>query len=280
MENNNQEIIRHLTELALDIRRRIINIAHNVKGEGVHFGGALSVVDILSVLYGHVMNFDPDNPTDEARDRFILSKGHDCIALYATLNAIGCISDSEIKDNFLTNNGFLPEHPIKNLNKGIECSCGSLGMGLSFAIGKALAAKLNKKKYRVFTLLGDGECNEGSCWEAMMAAKQYKLDNLVMIIDKNNFQLDGSTKEIMDVDLFSGVNAMGWKVVEIDGHDIEAIITNLDELISENNSLPVAIIANTIKGKGISFMENNNMWHHGHLSDEQYAMAINELQLL
>ncbi|MDR1115094.1 MAG: transketolase [Tannerella sp.] len=279
MENKNKEIISYLTELALDIRRRIINIAHNVKGEGIHLGGALSSVEILAALYGYVMNFNPDNPTDEDRDRFILSKGHDCLVQYATLNAIGCITDAEIKDNYLTDGGFLPTHTIKNLSKGIECSSGSLGMGLSFATGKALAAKLNKKKYKVFTLLGDGECNEGSCWEAMMAAKQYKLDNLVMIIDKNQLQSDGTTKEIMNVDLFSGISAMGWKVVETDGHDISAIVTYLKELISENNNLPVAIIANTIKGKGISFMENNNMWHHGHLSNEQYEMAINELRV-
>ncbi|MDR1584540.1 MAG: transketolase [Prevotellaceae bacterium] len=276
----NKETINYLTGLALDIRRRIINIAHNVKGEGVHFGGALSIVDILAALYGYIMNFNPVNPLDNERDRFILSKGHDCIALYATLNAIGCITDSEIKDNYLTNQGFLPEHPIKNLNKGIECSCGSLGMGLSFAVGKALAAKLNNRNYMVFAILGDGECNEGSCWEAMMAAKQYELNNLVMIIDKNRLQLDGNTKEIMDVNLFSGISAMGWKVIEVDGHNIEVFITSLDELMQENNNLPVAIIANTIKGKGISFMENNNIWHHGHLSEEQYEMAMNELQVL
>jgi transketolase len=165
------------------------------------------------------------------------------------------------------------------LNKGIECSSGSLGMGLSFAVGKALAAKLNNKNYKVFTILGDGECNEGSCWEAMMAAKQYQLNNLVMIIDRNKLQSDGSTKEIMDVDLFSCINAMGWNVFEIDGHNIEMIVTTLNELVS-NNNLPVAIIANTIKGKGVSFMENNNIWHHGHLSNEQYEMAMNELRIL
>jgi transketolase len=279
MENNNKKIINYLNGLALDIRRRIINIAHNVKGEGIHLGGALSSVEILSVLYGYIMNFNPDNPTDDNRDRFILSKGHDCLVQYATLNAIGCITDDEIKDNYLTNGGFLPTHTIKNLPKGIECSSGSLGMGLSFAVGKALVAKLDKKsiKYSLCWVMGNAM---KEVLGAMMVAQQYKLSNLIMIIDRNQLQSDGATKEIMDVNLFAGISAMGWKVVEADGHNIEAIITSLNELILENNNLPVAIIANTIKGKGISFMENNNMWHHGRLSEEQYKMAMDELQIL
>jgi transketolase len=276
-----QERIEYLEELSLDIRRRIINAAHHVKGEGVHLGGALSMVDILSVLYGDVMNFNPANPTDENRDYFILSKGHDCLALYAALNAIGCITDEELNNNFLTNGGFLPTHTVKNLNKGIECSGGSLGMGLSFAVGKALAAKFSNKNSKIYVILGDGECNEGSCWEAMMSAKQYKLDNLIVFIDRNQLQSDGSTSAIMDVDLLSAVKAMGWETVEIDGHDIEAIYAALEDFSSmEDNCLPKAIIAKTIKGKGISFMENNNAWHHGYLSDEQYEIAINELGLL
>jgi transketolase len=272
-ENN----YKSLQDLSLDIRRRIINTAHHVKGQGVHLGGALSMVDILSVLYGHVMRFDPAQPTDDNRDRLILSKGHDCLALYATLNAIGCITDVELQNNYLTNDGFLPTHTEKNIAKGIECSSGSLGMGLAFSIGKALAAKLNHKNYRVFAILGDGECNEGSCWEAMMSARQYKLNNVIMIIDRNRLQSDGATDEIMDVDLFSCVNAMGWKTVKIDGHNIEELVVTLNKLISMDDDLPKAIIANTIKGKGVSFMENNNAWHHGHLSDEQYEVAIQEL---
>jgi transketolase len=277
--NKQKEKIADLISLSLDIRRRVINAAHNVKGQGVHLGGALSIVDILAALYGKIMNFNPTNPTDENRDRFILSKGHDCLALYATLNAIGCITDTELRNNYLTDGGFLPTHTEKNLSKGIECSSGSLGMGLSFAVGKALAAKLNDKNYQVFTILGDGECNEGSCWEAMMAAKQYKLDNLIMIIDRNKLQSDGTTREIMNVDLLSSVNAMGWQTVELDGHNIETIVANLNTLVLVKGNMPKAIIANTIKGKGVSFMENNNIWHHGYLSDDQYKIAINELSL-
>jgi transketolase len=278
--NRQHDNYKSLQKLSLDIRQRIIGAAHCAKGHGVHLGGALSIVDILSVLYGHIMNFNPANPTDDGRDRLILSKGHDCLALYAVLNVIGCITDIELADNYLTDGGFLPTHTEKNLNKGIECSSGSLGMGLSFAIGKALAAKLCNKSYKVFVILGDGECNEGSCWEAMMAARQYKLDNLIMLIDKNNLQSDGYTKDIMNVDLFSCVNAMGWKTVEINGHDLKAIIDTFHELLSMPDDIPKAIIANTIKGKGISFMENNNAWHHGHLSDEQYETAMRELKVL
>jgi transketolase len=276
-QNNMYE---QLSALALSIRRRIIDAEHRLKKQATHFGGAFSIVEILSVLYGHVMNFDPHNPMDDNRDRFILSKGHTSVALYAILNVTGCITDKEFEDNFLKNGGFFPEHPVKCLEHGIECSTGSLGIGLSFAVGKALAAKLNKKNYKVFVILGDGECNEGSCWEAMMAAMQYKLDNLIMIIDKNNLQLDGYTKDIMNVNLFSSVSAMGWKTVEIDGHDLKKIDDTFHDLLSLSDGKPKAIIANTIKGKGISFMENNNAWHHGHLSDEQYEMAMRELKVL
>lgn len=270
---------KQLTALAVDIRRRIINAAYNAHGYGVHLGGALSIVDLFSALYGTIMNFDPKAPEDDDRDRLILSKGHDCLALYALLNAIGCITDEEIKNNYLTDGGFLQTHPEKKLDKGIECSSGSLGMGLSFAIGKVLAGRRNNKDYRVFAILGDGECNEGSCWEAMMAAKQYKLDNLVMIVDRNNLQSDGNTKDIMDVDLFSCIQAMGWETVRIDGHNMEIIVTTINELLRRKNNLPKAIIAETIKGKGISFMENNNQWHHGHLSEEQYRVAMKELSV-
>jgi transketolase len=151
-------------------------------------------------------------------------------------------------------------------------------MGLSFAIGKALAAKLNNKSSHIYVILGDGECNEGSCWEAMMAAKQYKLDNLILFVDRNLLQLDGYTADIMDVDVFSAIRAMGWETREIDGHNIEAIVLALEELNSMNG-VPKAIIANTVKGKGISFMENNNAWHHGHLSEKQYETAIDELKI-
>jgi len=269
--------IYSLEKLALNIRRRIIEVAHGVKGHGVHLGGALSMADILAALYGCAMRFYPTEPSNPERDRLILSKGHDCLALYAALNAIGVITNDEISDNYLKDGGFLPAHPEKNIAKGIECSSGSLGMGLSFAVGKALASRLEGKDWRVFAILGDGECNEGSCWEAMASAKQYKLDNLIMIVDRNHLQSDGHTKEIMDMDLLAGISSMGWQTTGIDGHNIEAIVTTLNKLLSINDGVPKAIVAETIKGKGVSFMENDNVWHHGYLSDEQFAMAMREL---
>jgi transketolase len=271
---------KYLEKLSLDIRQQIINAAHHVKGQGVHLGGALSIVDILSVLYGCIMNFNPADPAGDNRDRLIFSKGHDCLALYAVLNVMGCISDAELVDNYLTDGGFLPTHTEKNLSKGIECSSGSLGMGLSFAVGKALAAKLDNKNYKIFAILGDGECNEGQCWEAFMSAKHYKLDNLIMIIDRNRLQSDGATHDIMNVDLFSCMNAMGWKTMNVNGHDLKALFCVFYELLSVSDGVPKAVIADTIKGKGISFMENNNAWHHGYLSDDQYEMAMRELKVV
>jgi transketolase len=271
--------IKKLDDLSLDIRKRIISAAYNAKGQGVHLGGALSIVEILVALYGHIMNFNPEAPSDENRDRFILSKGHACLGLYATLNAIGCITNEELKDNYLKDGGFLQTHPEKNVDKGIECSSGSLGMGLSFAVGKALAAKLEDKQYKVFVVVGDGECNEGSIWEAMMAAKQYKLDNLFVFIDKNHLQSDGATKDIMDLDLLVCINAFGFETLEINGHSVGDIIDAVDRLSIQHSGKPKAIIANTVKGKGVSFMENNNQWHHNYLSDELYSLAMRDLIL-
>ena len=237
----------------------------------------MSMAEILAVLYGRVMRYDPYFPEDEGRDRFILSKGHCCIGLYAALNILGVISDEELRANYQTDGGFLPAHTIKNPGKGIECSSGSLGMGLSFGIGKALAAKLDGREYRTFVVAGDGECNEGEIWEAVAAAKQYRLDNLILIIDRNRFQLDGATGEIMDIDLVSALIGFGWNVSEADGHDIEALVTALTDAAKSGDNIPRAIVANTVKGKGVSFMENNNAWHHAGISREQYSAAGEEL---
>lgn len=270
----NKEELKSFTH---DIRLTVIQGAHDAGNQGVHIGGALSCVDILAVLYGAVMNIDPSNPLDENRDRLILSKGHDCLALYAVLKGKGFISAEELRDNYLQDNGFLPTHPVKCIEKGIECSTGSLGLGLGFGIGEAMAARINDKSYRVFVIMGDGECDEGSCWEAFMAAKQYKLNNLVLFIDKNGFQSDGAVEGIMSINLASALKAFGWNVYEVDGHDTDVLFdTTINAL--ENKDAPSVIIADTVKGKGVSFMENNNSWHHGHLSQDQYEQSIKELK--
>ena len=265
-----------LQGLAVKIRKCIIDTAFHSK-QGVHFGGALSMADILAVLYGAVIHYDAQNPQDDTRDRFILSKGHACLCLYAVLNVMGVISDEELTANYQTDGGFLPVHTVKNIDKGIECTSGSLGMGLSFGVGKALAAKLDKKTHKVFVMAGDGECNEGEIWEAAAAAKQYKLDNLVMIIDRNGFQNDGKTEEIMDIDLAAVLKGFGWNVSVIDGHNTEEISHALSAAVNSIDGKPYAVVANTIKGKGVSFMENDNTWHHGHISEKQYILAREEL---
>ncbi len=262
-------------DIALKIRQKIIETGAGASIAS-HYGGSLSSADILATLYGGVLKFDIKNPESEDRDRFILSKGHSSLVLYCALNVAGFITDEELSENYLQDGGNLLVHPYKDLKKGIECSTGSLGQGLSFGIGQAVALKRQGKDSRVYVLLGDGECNEGSCWEAFMSASQFKLDNLVAIVDCNGFQNDGSTKEIMDIDFVSGLTAMGWNVLEVDGNDTNA----LDAAFTAAKTVkgkPTAIIAKTVKGKGVSFMENTCIWHHGKMNKKQVQQALNEV---
>jgi transketolase len=222
------------------------------------------------------MNLDPKNPEWADRDRFILSKGHGVLGYYTALSEIGYISEKDLK-TFEKDGTYLYGHPVINRSKGIEFSNGSLGMGLSLGIGVALAGKRKKIDYKVYVLMGDGECNEGSVWEAAMAGPHYKLDNLVAIIDKNNLQQTGTNSEIMSVgDLVSKWKSFGWQVFEIDGHNVTEIYNTF--LSVKNQNGPVAIVANTVKGKGFSFSENNNSWHHAPLSSSQYEVALEELK--
>lgn len=271
------EDLQAITDFSKRIKLKIIETAHDAGNQGVHIGGALSCADILAVLYGSVMKYDTSNPLDLNRDRLILSKGHDCLGLYAALNVAGFISDDELRMNYLQDDGFLPTHPVKFLEKGIECSSGSLGMGLSFGIGEALAAKMDGRQNRIFVIQGDGECDEGSCWEGFMSASQYKLDNLVLFIDKNGLQSDGATCDIMPIQFAPALKALGWNVLEVDGHNLESLLTATQKAI-QSEEKPTAIIASTVKGKGVSFMENNNAWHHGHLTEELYQQAMEELK--
>lgn len=262
-------------ETAQKIRQKIIETGADASAAS-HFGGSLSAADILAVLYGGVLNYDPANPTKADRDRFILSKGHSSLVFYCALNVAGYISDEELSANYLKEGGYLLAHPHKNLEKGIECSTGSLGQGLSFGIGQAIALKRSGSAARVYVLLGDGECNEGSCWEAFMSAAHYKLDNIVAIVDCNGFQSDGSTEEIMDVNIAAGVKAMGWHVIEVDGNDTDALEAAFTEA-KTTKGMPTAIIAKTVKGKGVSFMENTHVWHHGKMNNKQVQQALNDV---
>ena len=268
--------ILEIQDMAKRMRKKVLDMALTAGASSSHFGGGLSIVDITATLYGGIMKLDPKNPKWENRDRFILSKGHGVLGYYTALSEIGYISEKDLK-TFEKDGTYLFGHPVMNRSKGIEFSNGSLGMGLSLGIGVALAGKRKNIDYKVYVLMGDGECNEGSVWEAAMAGPHYKLDNLVAILDKNNLQQTGTNSEIMSVgDLVSKWESFGWNVSEIDGHNISEIYDALKAVKNQNG--PNAIVARTIKGKGFSFSENNNDWHHAVLTKNLYDQALEELK--
>ncbi len=259
------------------LRKNIIDMAFYAGASSAHLGGALSIVEIISTLFCHVMKYNND-PKWEDRDRFILSKGHACLAYYAALCEIGYISKDELK-TFEKDNSNLLGHPVINREIGIDFSNGSLGMGLSLGIGVALSIKKRKKNNRVFVILGDGECNEGSVWEAAMASAHFKLDNLFVFIDNNKFQQTGTNNQIMNTgDLKSKWKSFGWETINLDGHNVEELC-NYFQIKDESTIMPKAIVANTVKGKGFSFSENNNDWHHSILTRKIYEKALGELKL-
>ena len=274
--SSHTEDIKNIKKFSLEVKKNILEMALAAGASSAHFGGALSIVEIISILFAHQMKIDKKNVNWEKRDRFILSKGHACLAYYAALCEIGYISKEELK-TFEKNDSNLLGHPVKNIKLGIDFSNGSLGMGLSLGIGVALSSKKKKLNFNVYVILGDGECNEGSVWEAAMAAPNFKLDNLYVIIDKNNFQQTGSNKEIMSVEnLKDKWSSFGWHAIELDGHNIEDLFEFFKN--SQKIKKPKAIIANTVKGKGFSFSENNNQWHHSVLTKSLYEKAIKEIK--
>ena len=272
--NNLEKKITKIKNMCIGMRKNILDMAINAGTESSHFGGGLSIVEITATLYGEIMNYKINEPEWKGRDKFILSKGHGVLGLYSALAEVGIISQLDLK-KFEKSGGFLFGHPIMNVQKGIEISSGSLGMGLSVGIGMAIASIKKKINNKIFVLLGDGECNEGSNWEAFMSAPKYELDNLFLIVDRNNLQQTGSNVEIMSIgNISEKLKSFGWHVVEINGHNIKELL-NAFSLHKKNK--PIAIVANTIKGKGFSFSENNNDWHHKILSKSQYDSAIKEL---
>jgi len=276
MEATDQNNINKIIEFKKNLIKNILEMALNAGANSSHFGGALSIADIISVMFAYKMKFEINNPKSENRDRFILSKGHACLAYYAALCEIGFIKKDDLK-TFEENDSNLLGHPVRNMDLGIEFSNGSLGMGMSLAIGVALALKKKKKKNNIFVIMGDGECNEGSVWEALMAAPNFNLGNITLIIDRNNFQQTGSNKSIMDLgNLKNKVESFGWNTTEIDGHNIDKIYDYFKNI--DNNNKPNALIANTIKGKGFSFSENNNSWHHSILTKDLYDKALSEMK--
>jgi transketolase len=267
--------LNHISNTARFMRTKILDISHQCN-LSAHLGGGLSIVEIMATLYSGAMRVRADDPRWEDRDRFILSKGHGVLGYYAALLAAGFLSEEKYA-TFQANESDLIAHPVMNLDLGIESSNGSLGHGLSMAIGIALAAKKKGKDFRTFVLLGDGECNEGSVWEAALSAPQLQLDNLTAIVDYNKLQSDGDSRQIIDLgDLAGKFSAFGWNVCEINGHDIAAVVSALEKKF--DRVAPKMIVANTVKGKGISFMENNNEWHHNRLTKANYDLAIAELE--
>ncbi len=266
--------MRYYEDIAKKARKEILNMIYRTKSP--HIGSSFSIVEILIALYFKILSVSPDNPQTENRDRFILSKGHGCPALYAVLSLKGFINQRCI-NGFAVNGGTLEHHPTRDIKRGIEVSTGSLGHGLSIGAGMAISAKYDKSSYRIFALLSDGEMNEGDVWEAAMFASHHKLDNLVGIIDYNKIQALGRTNEVVNLEpLAQKWSAFGWEVREIDGHNFEEIINTLEN-IPYGQGKPIVLIAHTVKGKGVSFMENKLLWHYRCPNKEEYTKALKEL---
>lgn len=266
--------IKELEEIAKRIRVNIVNQVYLAKSG--HPGGSLSSADILTVLYFNQMNIDEKKPNTPLRDRFVLSKGHCSPALYACLAERGFFNKEELK-TFRNIEGKLQGHPDMNKVAGVDMTTGSLGQGLSVANGMALSSKINHDGYRVYCLLGDGEIEEGQVWEAAMTASKYKLDNLCAILDYNGLQIDGKIEDVIGLDNIEGkFKSFGFNTIVVDGHNIGQLLDSF-QTAKITKGKPTIIIAKTIKGKGVSFMENNAAWHGKAPNDEEYELAIKEL---
>ena len=265
-----------LTRKSYELRRDIIEMMQ--KSKAGHVGGDLSVIDILTTLYFDIMNVTPENFDQPDHDRFLLSKGHCADALFCVLGEKGFFDKQEAIDTFSKYNSKFIGHPNTDI-RGIEINSGSLGHGLSIGVGMALAAKMNKQSYRTYVVLGDGEMAEGSNYEAMMAAPQYKLDNLCATVDLNGLQISGTTDEVMSTaSLAEKFKSFGWNVIEVyDGNNCSQL-SNAYKLAASFKGKPSVVIAHTIKGKGVSYMENKAPWHHGVMNDEQYEIAMKEIE--
>ena len=258
-------------------KARVLGLDMVYQANSGHLGGSFSAVDALTTLYFHTMRIDPAHPDDPDRDRFVLSKGHCTPALYPVLALRGYFPVEELK-LFRSIDGHMSGHAEMRHVKGVDMSTGSLGQGISAAVGMALAGRADGKDYRVYTILGDGELEEGQVWEAAMAAAKFKLSNLCAIVDVNGLQIDGKTADVMPSEpLDEKFASFGWRVLKADGHDYDSLIAALDEA-KKDEGRPVVILAKTVKGKGVSFMENDAGWHGKAPNAEQYAQARAELE--
>jgi len=273
----NEKTINRLELSAVKARKYIIEMLYLAKSG--HPGGSLSAVDAIIALYFEHMNIDPKDPSDPDRDRFILSKGHAAPALYSVLALRDYFSVKELK-KLRCIDSMLQGHPVCLYTPGVEASTGSLGHGLSFGVGVALSGRLDEKSYRVFVMMGDGETNEGQVWEAAASASNYKLGNLVACIDRNFLQIDGNTEEVMRLESIEDRwRSFGWHVIEINGHDFNEILRAFNEA-DQFDDKPTMIILNTVKGKGVSYMENNVDFHGVAPNEMEYNIAMEELNLV
>lgn len=267
--------IRQLEEKAREIRKLVITSVSKAKSG--HPGGALSCADLMAVLYFEVMNVRPEEPRWEDRDRFVLSKGHSCPALYAALALRGYFPVKEL-DTLRCLGSVLQGHPCSRKTPGVDVSAGSLGQGLSISNGIAMGAKLDHKDFYIYCLMGDGETEEGQIWEAAMTAAHYGLDHVIAFVDYNHLQIDGTIEEVIgNFDIAAKFRAFGWRTITVDGHNMEEII-NAIQMAKSGRNTPACIILNTVKGKGVSFMENQAAWHGSAPTPQQTACALSELE--
>lgn len=270
-----EKLIRKCEDASKRMRRHIIEMTYGTGSAGAHLGGSLSIVELLAGLYAGNIRFDPENPNWEERDRVILSKGHAAMALYPAMVEAGIIDESELS-TFKKDGSRLGGHPSLNGLPGVEFASGSLGQGLSLGVGTCLALKRKgNQTSRVFVFLGDGECDEGSVWEAAASAAHLELNQLIAVVDMNAIQYDGYTTEVLNMSPFENKwRDFGWDAISIDGHNVEEVL----EAYEHRGDKPLAILAHTVKGKGISFMENNWKYHNSSLSKALYEQAIGELE--
>lgn len=267
-----KKTIKELEKAALDVRLNLLKLCNK---EVIHIGGDLSITDVMTALWQYQMVYDPQNITDEFRDRFVLSKGHASAVTSFNQAAIGCFTAEDVINEYATDQGRFSMHSCNLVNPYVEVSTGSLGHGMPVACGIAAGLRLKgNHQSRVYTIMGDGEQSEGSIWEAAANAVHYKLGNLVAIIDFNGLEADGTIDEITGLgDIGNKYRSFGWHVIEIDGNDMTQIVKCFDALPSAESDIPTVIIAHTLKGKGVSFMENQTSWHAGKISDEQLSMC-------
>jgi transketolase len=271
-----EEKLEYLKDTAHALRKDLVGMFH-ASGKG-HLGGSLSIVDVMTALYFHIMRVDPGNPKWPDRDRLVLSKGHASATWYAALSAKGFFPRDLLFTDYMKIGGKLQEHSDMNKVPGVEMSSGALGQGLSVGLGMCLAGRLAKKEYRVYVILGDGELQEGQVWEAFMASGHYRADKLTALIDYNKLQVCDTIAKTMELEpLATKIEAFRWHVLEIDGNDMGQVVSALEAAKDNTTDRPTAIICNTIKGKGVSFIENDVHWHSHTFSDEDYQQARKEL---